>query len=73
MALDNIPATGYLRLKQILGDPKRNIPPIIPIGATSWWRGVKEGRFPKPYALGARATGWKAEDIRKLVEDGIPR
>lgn len=58
-----------LRLKDILGDPESNppIPPIIPIGKTSWWAGVKDGRFPRPLKLGLNTTVWRYDDIAALV------
>lgn len=65
----SIPETGYLRLAQILGDPKAEppIPPIIPVAKSTWWEGVKTGRFPKPVKLGPRITLWRAEDIRDWI------
>lgn len=65
--------TGYLRLPQIIGNPKANppIPPIIPIGKSSWWAGVKIGKYPQPIKLGSRTTVWRIEDIRALIEKGI--
>ena len=68
-----LPESGYLRLAQILGDKKTNppIPPIIPIGKSSWWAGVKSGRYPQPVKLGPRTTAWRIEDIRHLIENGI--
>jgi prophage regulatory protein len=64
-----LPETGFLRLSQIIGDPRAEppIPPIIPIGKTCWWDGVKTGRFPKPIKLGPRITAWRVEDIRALI------
>lgn len=64
-----LPQTGYLRLSQILGNPKAEppIPAIIPVSKSSWWQGVKEGRYPKPVKLGPRTTAWKVEDIRALI------
>ena len=64
-----LPATGYLRLPQIVGNPKANppIPALIPIGKSTWWAGVRDGRYPKPVKLGARVTVWKIEDIRALI------
>ena len=50
---------SFLRLTQILK--------IIPVGKTTWWNGVKSGRFPKPVKLGVRITAWKAEDIKNLI------
>ncbi|MBF0416644.1 MAG: AlpA family phage regulatory protein [Magnetococcales bacterium] len=66
-----LPETGFLRIRQIIGDPRANppTPPIIPVKATTWWNGCKSGRFPKPVRLGPNSTGWRVEDIRKLVED----
>lgn len=68
-----LPESGYLRLHQILGNRKSNppLPPIIPISKSSWWAGVKSGRYPKPVKLGPRTTAWRVEDIRHLIENGI--
>jgi len=65
-----LPETGYLRLPQILGDSKSEppIPPLIPVSRSSWWAGVKSGRFPQPVKLGPRTTAWKVADIRDLIE-----
>ena len=59
------PTSGFVRLSAILG-PKGP----IPVGRTTWWEGVKSGRFPKPTKLGPRITVWRAEDIRRLFEPG---
>ncbi len=55
-----LPETGFLRLPAILK--------LFPIGKSSWWQGVKDGKFPKPVKLGERTTAWKVEDIRALIE-----
>lgn len=67
-----LPATGYLRLHQIIGRPARQgqpaIPPLIPVSRSTWWAGVKSGRYPPPtHALGERITAWRVEDIRRLL------
>jgi len=71
--MNKLPETGCLRLNQILGNKKVDppTPPLIPIGKSTWWEGVKTGRFPKPIKLGARITVWHVEDIRKLINNGI--
>ncbi len=68
--MSTLPDTGYLRLPQILGDPKADppVPAIIPVSKSTWWAGVKTGRFPKPVKLGPRTTAWRVEDIRALIE-----
>ena len=67
--MHSLPETGFLRLPQIIGDPKATppIPPIIPVKKSCWWDGVKTGRFPKPVKLG-RCTMWRVEDIRELIK-----
>ena len=68
--MSNLPERGYLRLPQILGNPKANPPitPIIPISKSTWWQGVKTGRYPKPVKLGARITAWRVEDIKNFLD-----
>lgn len=68
--MNQLPETGFLRLPQIIGDPKAEppIPPIIPVGKSCWWAGVASGRFPKPVKIGPRVTAWKVEDIRALLK-----
>lgn len=51
---------GFVRLPVILN--------LYPIGATSWLRGVAEGRYPKPVKLSTRVVAWKVADIRRLLE-----
>lgn len=67
--MNDLPATGFLRLTQILGNPKAKppIPPLIPVGKSCWWQGVKDGRFPKPVKLGPRITAWRVADIRDWI------
>lgn len=67
--MNQLPETGFLRLKQIIGDAKA-IPPtpaIIPLKKSAWWDGVRAGHFPKPVKLGPRVTAWRVEDIRALI------
>jgi prophage regulatory protein len=65
-----LPETGYLRLRQIISDPDTDppIPALIPVGKSTWWAGIKIGRFPEPVKLGPRTTAWRVEDIRSLIE-----
>jgi len=67
--MHQLPESGFLRQKQILGDPNSNppTPPIIPVSKSTWWAGVKSGRFPSPVKLGPRTTAWPVEAIRSLI------
>ena len=68
MSKKPIPKVGYLRLCQIIGDPKANppIPAIIPVSRSCWLAGCKSGRFPAPYRFGPRVVVWKVEEIMEL-------
>jgi predicted DNA-binding transcriptional regulator AlpA len=61
----DLPDTGFLRLSSILA-PRGP----IPVSKSTWWAGIKDGRFPKPVKLGARITVWRVADIRSLIETG---
>ncbi|MGD9711763.1 MAG: helix-turn-helix transcriptional regulator [Thermomicrobiales bacterium] len=58
-----LPATGLIRLSSILAPHGP-----IPVSKSTWWAGVRTGRFPKPVKLGPRITAWRVEDIRNLIE-----
>lgn len=61
----HLPETGYLRLSSILGPHGP-----IPVSKSTWWAGVKDGRYPKPIKLSRRVTAWRVADIRKLIDEG---
>jgi len=58
--IQELPKTGLLRINQVLR--------FIPISRSSWWAGVKAGRYPAPRKLSERVTCWRAEDIRDLID-----
>ncbi|QWF69700.1 AlpA family phage regulatory protein [Methylomonas paludis] len=68
--MSRLPEAGYLRLVQIIGNSKVQppIPAIIPVSKSTWWAGIKTGRYPAPVKLGPRISAWRVEDIRALIE-----
>jgi hypothetical protein len=68
--MHTLPETGFLRLPQIIGNPKADppIPAVIPVCKSNWWAGVKSGRYPQGVKLSPRVTAWRASDIRALVD-----
>lgn len=57
-----LPNYGFVRLRHILE--------AIPISKSTWWAGVKTGRYPQPVrTLGQRITAWRVEDIRELIKN----
>jgi prophage regulatory protein len=53
----------FLRLYQIVGDQKRGIPGILPIGRTTFLNGVKAGKYTRPIRLTARTVAWISSEI----------
>ncbi|PSH59600.1 helix-turn-helix transcriptional regulator [Phyllobacterium endophyticum] len=62
----SFPTTGFVRLSAIIS-PRGP----IPVSKSTWWAGVKDGRFPKPIKLGPRITAWRVQDIHSLIESGV--
>lgn len=58
--ITSLPETGYLRLPEVLK--------FYPVSKSTWWAGVKSGKYPAGVKLSDRVTAWKAEDIRKLID-----
>ena len=56
-----IKADGFVRLTHILK--------IFPISRSTWWAGVKTGKYPKPIKLSSNITAWRIEDINDLIAD----
>jgi prophage regulatory protein len=64
--MDNeLPKTGFVRLPAIIAPHGP-----IPVSKSTWWAGIKTGRYPKPVKLSARITAWRVEDIRAFIESG---
>lgn len=55
-----MPRTGFLREHQVLA--------LVPVGRTTWWNGVKAGRYPAGVKISPNITAWRVEDIRALIE-----
>lgn len=58
---NTLPKEGFARLRQF-------IPDVIPVSKSTWWAGVKSGKFPAPVKLGPKTTCWKWSDIQALIE-----
>lgn len=56
----SLPDTGFLRLPDVLK--------LVPVSKSTWWAGVKDGRFPKSVKLSPKITAWRVEDIRNFIE-----
>ncbi|WP_441228137.1 helix-turn-helix transcriptional regulator [Tardiphaga sp. 20_F10_N6_6] len=54
----------FYRLKHIVQPHGK-----FPICASSWWAGVKSGRYPKPIKLGPKISVWQGSVLNSLVTD----
>lgn len=59
-----------IRLPEIIGNKKTGEKGLLSIGATTWWMGVRAGRFPKPVKLGPRTTAWRESEVLEIVKRG---
>jgi len=55
-----IPSIGFMRLPAVLA--------VYPVSKTTWWAGVKSGRYPQPVKLGPKTTAWRVNDIVRLID-----
>jgi len=56
----NMPSIGFVKLKDVLN--------MVPVGRTTWYEGVKDGRYPAPIRLSKRSAAYRTEDILDLIE-----
>lgn len=56
-----LPEIGFVRLPIILN--------IFPVGRSTWWQGVKDGKYPKPIKISNRAVAWRVDDIKSLIKN----
>jgi prophage regulatory protein len=57
------PTERLIRLDEVLT--------YLPVSRSTWWSGVKTGRYPRPVKLGPHTPCWRLADIIELAERGI--
>ena len=55
---NELPEAGFVRLPGVLR--------VFPVGKSTWWNGVAEGKYPAPVKLSKRVSAWRVGDIRRL-------
>ena len=53
-----------LRLPEVLS--------IFPVSRSTWYQEIKDGRYPAPLKIGARASAWRASQIEQLIAASPP-
>jgi predicted DNA-binding transcriptional regulator AlpA len=41
---------------------------LLGVSRSTFWQGIRDGRYPPGVKIGRRATAWRAADIRALLE-----
>lgn len=64
----DLPATGYVRQNDLVGNRKQEKRGIIPFSPATLWRKVASGEFPSPVKLSVGVTAWRVEAVREWME-----
>ena len=64
-AFESLPDSAYIRERDLVAHPRRpGVVGLLPFSASTLWRKVSAGDFPKPTKLGVRIAAWKVADVR---------
>jgi len=58
LIIEELPKSGYIRLPEVLK--------LLGISRSTFYAGIKSGKYPAPVRIGKRISGWRVEEIRKL-------
>ena len=61
--LEALPDDGFIRQKPLINTG------LAPFSATTLWRKVQAGTFPKPIKLSDQITAWRVSDIKEWAKD----
>ncbi|HIF59993.1 MAG TPA: AlpA family phage regulatory protein [Rhodospirillales bacterium] len=61
--LSNLPEDAVIRLPDVLR--------LYPVSKSTWWEGVRVGKYPKPISLGLRARGWRLGAVLDLTRNQV--
>ena len=54
-----------IRINELASRPGK--PGKLPVSPATIWRWVRDGRFPKPFKLGAATTVWNLDEIEAFL------
>ena len=57
-----IPEIGFLRVSDAVGKGKP-----IPVSRSTYYEGVKSGRFPAPVRISEKCSALRVEDVRRFI------
>lgn len=65
------PIDPLLRIQDIVGNPRKGKPALIPVTRQTWWQWEKEGLLPEPVQLTPSLKAWRASDITRFINEKI--
>jgi hypothetical protein len=56
-------------IEDVVGNPKANPPTKgrIPVSASTWWKGVKTGRYPAPLRISTNRVAWIESEVDAVL------
>ncbi|MBB3993769.1 putative DNA-binding transcriptional regulator AlpA [Sulfitobacter undariae] len=61
--ISTLPADGYVRIRQIIGDKKTGITGVLPVSRTYFYALIANKKFPAPKKVG-NASLWNVDEVR---------
>lgn len=58
----------YYRAADLCGSYTTGRAGLLPISPSTFWRLVRNGKFPQPVKLGPNTTAWRASDVMAWVD-----
>lgn len=69
-AFETLPDSAYIRERDLVAHPRRpGVVGLLPFSASTLWRKVSVGEFPRPTKLGVRISAWKVADLRAWMAE----
>ncbi len=65
---DELPDGAFVRQTELVQRPQSpTVSALLPFSASTLWRKVAAGTFPRPYRLSSRITAWKVAEVRAWI------
>lgn len=63
-----LPAEGLVDAKQIIGDKRNGIPGVLPVSSSTFYEGIKTGRYDLEEVKDVGRTFYTVRSVRKMLE-----
>lgn len=64
-----LPPDGFLRMEHLASDTKKGRIGITGLSKPTIWRRIGQGSFPQSVPIGARAVGWRIDEVRQWLDN----